>query len=179
MKTPQRKFILEFKSSRRRPTSRPNSIWGNTDLKAFVRQAETEAPHLFAAKTGLEALNSNSEALSDLRSESEILAFLPEAAETGSSQDECTVIGSIVGSEKHSVKRRPRTARMPICEKRPQNDVDAVKDKRGRQVAAIDVGASLDELAVLDAENRHLKILLAKQLQQENLRLREMLKRFS
>lgn len=178
MKTPQRKFVLEFKSSRRRLTSRPNSIWGNTDLKAFVRQAETEAPHLFAPKTGLGALSPNGEVLPDFRSESQIPAFLPEAAEV--SQDECTVIGSIAGSEKHySAKLRPRAVMTRIREKRPQNDVDAVRDKRGRQVAVVDVRAPVDELAVLDAENRYLKILLAKQLQQENLRLRKMLERFS
>lgn len=47
MKPQQRKFIVEVKSARRRTTTSPSSIWGDTDLKALVRQAETEAPHLF------------------------------------------------------------------------------------------------------------------------------------
>lgn len=39
--------IVEAKSARRRSALRPASIWGDTDLKALVREAETEAPHLF------------------------------------------------------------------------------------------------------------------------------------
>src|SRR5690606_25494119 len=46
MKTPQRAFV-EIKSGRRRSTVRPTSIWGNTDLKSLLREAETDAPHLF------------------------------------------------------------------------------------------------------------------------------------
>lgn len=47
MKTPQRRFVVEFKSVRRQPKARTNSIWGDTDLKALVRDVEEEAPHLF------------------------------------------------------------------------------------------------------------------------------------
>ncbi|OWW04780.1 hypothetical protein ATY81_02035 [Rhizobium sp. R72] len=34
MRKPQRNFVVELKSGRRRPTSKPISIWGNLDLKA-------------------------------------------------------------------------------------------------------------------------------------------------
>lgn len=34
MRKPQRNFVVEFKSGRRRQTSKPVSIWGNLDLKA-------------------------------------------------------------------------------------------------------------------------------------------------
>lgn len=47
MKPQQRKFIVEVKSPRRRLTTSQSSIWGDTDLKAIARAAETEAPHLF------------------------------------------------------------------------------------------------------------------------------------
>lgn len=50
MKPQQRKFIVEVKSARRRSTGRPAPIWGDTDLKAFVREAEAEVPHLFLAE---------------------------------------------------------------------------------------------------------------------------------
>ncbi|EHS54080.1 hypothetical protein PDO_3797 [Rhizobium sp. PDO1-076] len=51
MKTPQQNFVVEFKSGRRHNDARSGSIWGNTDLKALVRAAEADAPHLFDAKT--------------------------------------------------------------------------------------------------------------------------------
>jgi hypothetical protein len=44
--------------------------------------------------------------------------------------------------------------------------------------AAIPIGEPIDELVTLDAENRHLKALLAEHIRQQNLRLREMLDRF-
>ena len=47
MKTQQRKFVVEFKSGRRRSAKQPDSIWGNADLKSLARQAQAEAPHLF------------------------------------------------------------------------------------------------------------------------------------
>lgn len=51
MKTPQQNFVVEYKSGRRHNDARSGSIWGNTDLKALVRAAEADAPHLFDAKT--------------------------------------------------------------------------------------------------------------------------------
>ena len=44
MKTPQRNFVVEIKSGRRRLTRPRNSIWGNTDIKSLVLEAE--AAHL-------------------------------------------------------------------------------------------------------------------------------------
>ncbi|XOK15145.1 hypothetical protein ACI6PO_27040 (plasmid) [Agrobacterium tumefaciens] len=40
MRKPQRNFVVEFKSGRRRQTSKPVSIWGNLDLK----NASAESP---------------------------------------------------------------------------------------------------------------------------------------
>lgn len=47
MRTPQRSFVVEFKSGRRPPKAGTNSIWGDTDLKAVAREVEDEASHLF------------------------------------------------------------------------------------------------------------------------------------
>lgn len=47
MRPQQRKFEVEVKPSRRRTTTRPSSIWGDTDLRALAREAEADAPHLF------------------------------------------------------------------------------------------------------------------------------------
>ncbi|MBZ7927591.1 hypothetical protein LAC81_37265 (plasmid) [Ensifer adhaerens] len=47
MKTPQRKFVVEFKSGRRQPKNGANSIWGDTDFKALAREVEDQSSHLF------------------------------------------------------------------------------------------------------------------------------------
>ncbi|WP_431324946.1 transcriptional regulator [Rhizobium sp. YTU87027] len=42
MKKPQRRFVVELKSGRRRQTSKPVSIWGNLDLKAVSAAVDAE-----------------------------------------------------------------------------------------------------------------------------------------
>ncbi len=49
MKTPQRRFVVEFKSGRRPQKSGTGSIWGDTDLKALAREVEDQSSHLFGA----------------------------------------------------------------------------------------------------------------------------------
>ncbi|UJW77533.1 hypothetical protein [Rhizobium sp. SL42] len=61
MKTPQQKFVVEFKSGRRQHDARAGSIWGNTDLKALVRAAEADAPHLFDRQTATEDATAHGE----------------------------------------------------------------------------------------------------------------------
>ncbi|WP_159949448.1 hypothetical protein [Rhizobium sp. 18065] len=51
MKTPHQNFVVEFKSGCRQHEARSGSIWGKTDLKALVRAAEADAPHLFDPQT--------------------------------------------------------------------------------------------------------------------------------
>ncbi|MBY3259646.1 transcriptional regulator [Rhizobium laguerreae] len=43
MKKVQRSFAVEYKSGRRKLDTRPNSIWGNMDLKSVARDLEEEA----------------------------------------------------------------------------------------------------------------------------------------
>lgn len=53
MKTPQRRFVVEFKSGRRQPKAQTKSIWGDTDLKALARDVEETASHLFNSDEAL------------------------------------------------------------------------------------------------------------------------------
>ncbi|WFU05250.1 hypothetical protein QA648_31510 (plasmid) [Rhizobium sp. CB3171] len=117
MKTPQRNFVVEVKSKRRRSTTRPNSIWGNTDLKALARQAETEAPHLFEVKMGLETSGQNGEMRVDQRPQAQrdrgetgnpiqVAASLNEAAQIDASQHDNDPRNSISRSKKRPPKRR-------------------------------------------------------------------------
>ncbi|CAN7676393.1 transcriptional regulator [Neorhizobium sp. LjRoot104] len=43
MKKVQRSFAVEYKSGRRKLNSKPNSIWGDTDLKSVARDLQDEA----------------------------------------------------------------------------------------------------------------------------------------
>lgn len=43
MKKVQRNFAVEYKSGRRRVDAKPNSIWGNLDLKSVARDVEESA----------------------------------------------------------------------------------------------------------------------------------------
>jgi hypothetical protein len=57
---PQRHFIVEIKSHRRKLKTEPNSIWGDTDLKALMREADIErksessidGPRIFESRQG-------------------------------------------------------------------------------------------------------------------------------
>ncbi|MBB4193039.1 hypothetical protein GGE45_001624 [Rhizobium aethiopicum] len=189
MKTPQRKFVVEFKSGRRRSTAHPGSIWGSTDIKAFVRQAETEAPHLFKSEMELEASNQpvelpqgqklgnepdQSDAVID---QNQIAAPLIEPVQIDPSRNEHGHVGSISQSKKISTAR-PASPATRIDQRRLENHVNGASNARGEEPSAAYVEAPVDELAALDAENRRLKALLIKQLRQENLQLRQMLERF-
>jgi hypothetical protein len=43
LKKVQRSFVVEYKSGRRRPDSKSNSIWGNMDLKSVALDVEEES----------------------------------------------------------------------------------------------------------------------------------------
>ncbi|MGO6832441.1 transcriptional regulator, partial [Rhizobium ruizarguesonis] len=43
MKKVQRSFAVEYRSGRRKLNSKPNSIWGDTDLKSVARDLQDEA----------------------------------------------------------------------------------------------------------------------------------------
>ncbi|MGG7539762.1 hypothetical protein [Rhizobium sp. Nf11,1] len=190
MKTPQRKFVVEFKSGRRRSTTQTDSIWGNTDLKAFVRQAETEAPHLFQAKLRLDTIAQSDEVAQDqdpanqldlghgTSNQSQLVGSLVEPAPLNPPQNHHDHAGPLSQSKMHSTKRKARKASARIGESRSGNHVDSASDERRKGSAVAFVEGPVDDLAALDADNQYLKTLLIEQLRQENLRLRTMLKRF-
>lgn len=79
MKSQQRTFVVEFKSARRRSTTRPESIWADTDLKAHVRDAEADAPHLFEPNM----VSKTPDQSSELPADSKLETHLNDKAETG------------------------------------------------------------------------------------------------
>ena len=188
MKTPQRNFVVEYRSGRRQPKFQTNSIWGDTDLKALVREVEHKAPHLFVST---EAPTSD-----DGR---DILAARGRLGSENKHHEE--VDGTEIELSKHV---RDLSAAKPVPEAQLSRPASQVKRARGwirnanrastGVVADIATGmneiasapstpashppVSVDELAILDIENRRLKRLLVEQLRVENFQLKKMLERF-
>ncbi|MBB3650099.1 hypothetical protein FHX14_006342 [Rhizobium sp. BK619] len=179
MKTLQRNFIVELKSKRRRSTMPPVSIWGNTDLKAFARQAETDAPHLFESKTASQTLSQGDEVQSDRMPQRQI----DDHCESGSQNQDGVSLTEAVQSissqnDRGRANSMPRAKKPRAERRRPEAHLDRTTKAGDERSATAEVETAIDELVALDAENRHLKALLSKQLHQQNLRLRKMLERF-
>lgn len=190
MKTQQRKFVVEIKSARRRSTTRPDSIWNDTDLKALVREVEADAPHLFEphifSKTvGQDSeLQPNSNPETSLNDNVEVADDRPismpsiEAERIYFSQQGNDLAFNSVPqlNEDASKWRSPKVARRR--REARLNHTDFTSDGLGARSTAAPVEAPSDELVALDEENRRLKGLLAKHLLQQNGQLRKMLARF-
>ncbi|MBW0365218.1 hypothetical protein [Ensifer adhaerens] len=172
MKPQQRKFIVEVKSARRRSTGRPASIWGDTDLKALVREAEAEVPHLFLAEARVcdqlppevtEPLNSAAATIDDVAT----VASQPEVPE-----------GNVV--PKTSSADASADAAFPAKpskrSKRPHST--GLVRRAPTKSKHVDVAFTVDELASLQEANLRLKERLARKLRQENEILQSMLDRF-
>ncbi|APO71107.1 hypothetical protein IE4872_PD00577 (plasmid) [Rhizobium gallicum] len=202
MKTPQRKFVVEFKSGRRQTKARTNSIWGDTDLKALVREAEDKAPHLF---------NSNAAPGRPDEGGEDIASDTMNSGSAGGHAGEASVAGastSLGDGAKVDVPKQSETTVAtaevvePVQEsppvfqsKRTSSDTPRNRVKRGplratahvamrrnklRIVEAVTArdAVSLEEVTTLDAENKRLKRLLAERLHAQNLQLKKMLERF-
>jgi hypothetical protein len=190
MRKPQRTFVVELKSGRRRSAMRPDSIWGKTDLKSFVLQAETEAPHLLESKMDSEPAGQGDEKQTERG-----LGIHPDASHETSDQDQVAApmnepvqvdtleidrdpVSSNSRLKKHPSRRLSRRASASIREPGLENHTDGTSDEHRERSNVAATEAPTDELMALDAENRRLKALLAKQLYQQNQRLRKMLERF-
>jgi hypothetical protein len=193
MKSQQRTFVVEFKSARRRSTTRPESIWADTDLKAHVRDAEADAPHLFEPNM----VSKTPDQSSELPADSKLETHLNDKAETGDAgqisaslakaeqtypppQDNDPNSGSVSKLKKNSSS----VWRSPSASKRRReagvnHQADGTKSTPRVRSSAAQVEAASDELVALDEENRRLKGLLAKHLLLQNTQLRTMLVRFA
>ncbi|NTG75557.1 hypothetical protein G6M02_19705 [Agrobacterium rhizogenes] len=199
MRTPQRSFVVEFKSGRRQLKAGTNSIWGDTDLKAVAREVEDAASHLFKSNEAPGTHDAGGDVLPDVinvGSTSEHAGDLKVARATTPS-----VVGAKVDVPKQQEVDRPVVeAVAQVQESQPSlrpratsEDVAPKRAKRGPVTAHVSVGAhddqstqsktamaqiSFGEMAALDTENKRLKRLLAKQLRAQNQQLKKMLERF-
>ncbi|MQX74712.1 hypothetical protein [Sinorhizobium medicae] len=198
MKTPQRRFVVEFKSGRRQPKTKTNSIWGDTELKALAREVEEKASHLFksneapltpgSAEMGLgDSLNAAS-ASEDGGDVDMARAVIPSSngAETEilkHAADPPAAVEAVAQVQESQPASQRRTTSTGTPRKRAVAQTNAHNSEVGNedrkpQAGTVDNPISVDELATLDADNKRLKRLLAEQLRTQNLWLKKMLERF-
>lgn len=191
MRVPQRNFVVEFKSRAKRPiVSKDRSIWGDIDLKAVAREVESQAGAPSdelkqATVVGEPAVVDSPAVVTDAPialTHAEEIHIVPEddGADTGpeGSADEPQGAAEILAAPAanrpaSSGARKKRRASMP--RQRPKHSAieqSAPIEPRPQAEAFGDLGA-------LEDENRRLKALLRETLLTENMRLREMLARFS
>ncbi|WEJ08677.1 hypothetical protein N0Q90_00810 (plasmid) [Sinorhizobium sp. M103] len=201
MKVPQRNFVVEFKSGRRQPRARTNSIWGDTDLKALARAVEEESSHLFNSTEVPVTPGAGGD-------------LMPQQVDVGSATEhpgnvdvaaEAVPLADAAGTEEQKRREAERLPDKPIAvvdETQPVSGPQATSrgpsrrrakhaparaiassstrpnERQNGQSATADNATSLEDLAALDAENKRLKRLLAEQLYAQNLQLKRMLERF-
>ncbi|WP_037456432.1 hypothetical protein [Sinorhizobium fredii] len=199
MKTPQRRFVVEFKSGRRQPKAQTNSIWGDTDLQALAREVEDTAPHLFNSNKAPGTPDSgearpadpiNAASANERADAVDLALAIPVAngAEVEISKHhaadhpaEAVVQGQ--ESQPASQSRTTSTGTPRKRAKRAPAQTIAHNSKLGHedrkaQTGTVDNPILLDELAALDADNKRLKRLLAEQLRTQNVWLKKKLERF-
>lgn len=191
MKTQKRNFVVEFKSARRR-SPMPDSIWGNTDLKAHAREAEAEAPHLFESNVTSEDLREEAEMPADAQHQTQpiedkgaenpehVSASIVEAQQISAEPDGATShpIAVFKVRKEAAEPRSKRMSKQQLTTSAKRHDPFVSNTSEARSDSS-DVEASSDELVALEIENQRLRGLLARQLKQENLDLLNMLARFS
>lgn len=196
MKTPQRRFVVEFKGGRRLPKTGAGSIWGDTDLKALAREVEDQSSHLFGIGQTPDQQVTNPTPDTDPR----ILAGAPldEAvaptpsihplADSVDSPGSTPVIVDevvetapppIEPSTESQTVETPKKARRKRVPRAVPTPVPTEKDRSQTLPASVAIAStSLEELATLEAENKRLRLLLANQLRAQNVELKRMLERF-
>jgi hypothetical protein len=205
MKMPQRTFVVEFKSGRRRLRAPTNSIWGDTDFKALAREVEDKTSHLFKSNENPGTPDEGGNVLSDpmnsrIALEHELDADLAPATIQGSNGAEVEVLKlheadrpaadfAAQAQESQPMSRPPRPsprpsggtphlrARHASADETARIAMDTNEAQRAQSKTARDP-ISFDEVAALDAENKRLRRLLAEHLHAQNLQLKKMLDRF-
>lgn len=170
MKPQQRNFIVEVKSARRRSIVKPTSIWGDTDLKSLVREAEVAAPHLFEPAQQANKLSTSANAGAGPDDNVDASAMIP---------DHVVVVGERqVGGADSPIPapEAPSATKISTTALRPRRKKNGIRQAVVSPIIAVE--AEPNELNALENENRSLKALLVRRLQEENVLLRGLLERF-
>lgn len=184
MKIQKRNFVVEIRSSRRRPRAEAKSIWGDMDFKALSREAE-------AAHFLLNGPSSAAVKLHERSLEPELVAPTPDA-----NIETTEIIAETYGNDAFDVSDGPVLAEVqPVKRKMPVKATEA--SSRQRRTALSTAGrnrrsktssmaesagqelVSADDISLLEAENRRLTLLLAQRLRDQNFQLRGMIERLA
>jgi hypothetical protein len=178
LRRPTRQFTVEVRSSNRRSSLKPTSIWGDIDLKALAREAEAEIPsdrrpvpppvhpvgevvlNETVAPAPTPPADDNQAALQNPAGPG--VSSVAIANETDVA---LPVQVAVVSEEPTAQVARPRKTK---SRRRPAQTLEAVP-----AVEAVDQ----TDVDWLLAENQKLKLLLRQKLMQDNALLRDMLKR--
>ena len=202
MRTPQRGFVVEFKSGRRQSKVRTNSIWGDTDLKAVAREVDDTVSHPFGSHqaTGTpdaggdivaDPINAGAadERVGDLDVAPALIPATDDAELSVPKQQQTDhrAVDAVVHVEESQPASQPPASSGRVARKRAKRVSTAanakistgVQDDQSTPSTTLEDPVSFDEVAALEAENKRLKRLLAKQLHTENLQLRKMLERLT
>jgi hypothetical protein len=188
MKPQQRNFIVEIKSRGRRSTSSQGSIWGSTDIKAFARQAESDAPQLFAPILEASAAAEVREILpvsipveSQIRVDSPDLSQMDEpatmsmtTAKTSKPSGQPVAIDPFVEGEVARIEPMPEDHSPEL----PSENVVVARREPAKNVVRASAAFTDEDLSSLESENSRLKKMLAERLRDQNAQLRRMLSQF-
>ena len=161
----QRSFVVERKSSRRRPKAEASSIWGDTDFKALARAAEAEAPNIFTAQPEQPA--AVVEAIVEDPAPAADDAPAPEVVATETPAEAAPSIPAV---------KVPRPARKRVAARQP---VQSSRKTAARppQVAVENAVMTYDALLELEDANRTLIAQLRARFEAEHAQLVLMLER--
>lgn len=191
MRTPRPNFVVEYKTNRRQTKARPTSIWGNLDLQAVARAVEADGampavdlPQVSSVPTNVAAIE-----LREAASDAQIDADGPLGSSTAmSSPHEATIEPVDVAGNAFnaaSVRKQPTSTPARTTKSRAKPQARTQHARIPERKAMLDhrrdslvPHGSEEELAALEAENRHLKRLMVVRLREENDRLKVMLRRF-
>lgn len=189
MKTPQRKFVVEFKSPRRQK-ARTNSIWGDTDLKALALEVEAQSSDLNYSGKAENVLSDITVVLPQVEmGPAHETADIVDAVSTVPADDLKTDALPCLNSGHPDVEpalaaQEPLNKPEPVtASKRARNIRNGRKPRSASEHAVQPAQAAIyvepsPDIAALDAENKRLKQLLVEHLRDQNLQLRQMLERF-
>lgn len=191
MRTPRPNFVVEYKTNRRQTKARPISIWGNLDLQAVARAVEADgampegdlpqAPSVLEDVAGVEPAVVASDAQVDANG----LPGNPTAMPSPNETIELALVDNNVFDDGSSPQEQPTSARAraPKSRAKPRartqrSDVPERPAVLNHRLDPAVQDGSEEELAALEAENRHLKRLMVVKLCESNNRLKSMLLRF-
>jgi hypothetical protein len=189
----QRSFVIEFKSGRRKPRVQAPSIWGDIDFNALNREVEAQEP-AFSERSQPSAAAQEVPATAGAPDDDRLSLQSDISDEVAVSPPD-SAISKVAAAQ--IATSSEMTSHVDEELQRPRTQVAAVRG-RGRRMSggttdkseaanakpqdivlsAKRSQSSLKELEKLEAENRHLKMLLQARLRDENEQLMGMLARF-